>query len=105
MSLKDLIARLSFFQRIAALREILHRRHPHHLPECHIEHALRGKAAQPVELAEGTLAPVEKHPRISDPVGVHQLLEVAPEIPVHRVGEVGSNRAEDGKICILLIIN
>ena len=90
-------------KRIPALRDILQGSHPDHFPERHIEHALGGEPATAEKLAHRAFATVQQLLGAGHPVGVYQLLEVASEVVVHRITQVGRIRAEYKRIYIILI--
>ena len=80
-------------KRIPALRYILQGTHADYLPERHIEHALRGEPATAEKLAHRTLITLQQLLGAGNPVGVYQPLEVAAEVVVHRITQVGRIRA------------
>ena len=81
-------------KRIPALRYILQGSHADHLPERHIEHALGGEPATAEKLAHRAIFTVQQLFRASHSVRIYQPLEVASEVVVHRITQVGRIRAE-----------
>ena len=80
-------------KRTPTLRYILQGSHANYFSECHIEHALGGKPATAEKLAHRALITLQQFLGAGNPVGVYQPLEVAAEIVVHRITQVGRIRA------------
>ena len=81
-------------KRIPTLRYILQGSHANYFSERHIEHALGGKPATAEKLAHRALITLQQLLGTGNPVGVYQPLEVAAEVVVHRITQVGRIRAE-----------
>ena len=81
------------------------RRHADQSGESDIEDALGSKATLLVKLTHRMAATVQKALSVPYPVRINQLLKVAPEVVVDRVGQVGRIRAGyytcDVTYCIL----
>ena len=92
-------------KRIPTLRYILQGSHANYFSERHIEHALGGEPATAEKLIHRAIFTVQQLLRASHPVGIYQLLEVASEVVVHRITQVGRIRAGYERICIILINN
>ena len=92
-------------KRIPTLRYILQGNHANYFSECHIEHALGGKPATAEKLIHRALITVQQLLGAGNPVGVYQPFEVASEVVVHRITQVGRIRAGYERICIILINN
>ena len=81
--------------------------------ERHIEHALGSEPTTAEKLAHRAIFTVQQllgasHPvgfRASHSVRIYQPLEVASEVVVHRITQVGRIRAGNERICIMLINN
>lgn len=84
-------------KRAAALRGVLQGRHAHRLAESRIENTLRGEAAPAGKLFHRASAALQQLLGVIHTVGINQLLEVAAEVRVHRVAQVGRIRAGYGK--------
>ena len=92
-------------KRIPTLRYILQGSHANYFSERHIEHALGGKPATAEKLAHRAIFTVQQLLGASHPVGIYQPLEVASEVVVHRITQVGRIRAGNERICMMLINN
>ena len=92
-------------KRIPTLRYILQGSHANYFSERHIEHALGGEPATAEKLIHRAIFTVQQLLRASHPVGVYQPFEVASEVVVHRITQVGRIRAGNERICIMLINN
>ncbi len=80
-------------KRTPTLRYILQGSHANYFSECHIEHALGGKPATAEKLAHRAIFTVQQLFRASHSVRIYQPLEVASEVVVHRITQVGRIRA------------
>ena len=92
-------------KRAPTLRYILQGSHANYFSECHIEHALGGKPATAEKLAHRAIFTVQQLFRASHSVRIYQPLEVASEVVVHRITQVGRIRAGNERICMMLINN
>ena len=92
-------------KRIPTLRYILQGSHANYFFERHIEHALGSEPATAEKLAHRAIFTVQQLLGASHPVGIYQPLEVASEVVVHRITQVGRIRAGYKKICITLTNN
>ena len=81
-------------KRIPTLRYILQGSHANYFFEHHIEHALGSEPATAEKLAHRAIFTVQQLLGAGNPVGVYQTLEVAAEVVVHRITQVGRIRAE-----------
>ena len=89
-------------KRIPTLRYILQGSHANYFSERHIEHALGGKPATAEKLAHRALITLQQLLGAGNPVGVYQPLEVAAEVVVHRITQVGRIRAGNKRRLISL---
>ena len=92
-------------KRTPALRYILQGSHANYFFERHIEHALGSEPATAEKLAHRAIFTVQQLLGASYPVGIYQPLEVASEVVVHRIAQVGRIRAGNERICMMLINN
>ena len=92
-------------KRIPTLRYILQGSHANYFFERHIEHALGSEPTTAEKLAHRAIFTVQQFLGASHPVGIYQPLEVASEVVVHRITQVGRIRAGNERICIMLINN
>ena len=92
-------------KRTPALRYILQGSHANYFFERHIEHALGSEPTTAEKLAHRAIFTVQQLLGASHPVGIYQPLEVASEVVVHRITQVGRIRAGNERICIMLINN
>ena len=92
-------------KRTPTLRYILQGSHANYFSECHIEHALGGKPATAEKLAHRAFLTVQQLLGAGHSVRIYQLFEVASEVVVHRITQVGRIRAGNERICIMLINN
>ena len=92
-------------KRTPTLRYILQGSHANYFSECHIEHALGSEPTTAEKLAHRAIFTVQQLLGASHPVGIYQPLEVASEVVVHRITQVGRIRAGYKKICITLTNN
>ena len=76
-------------KRTPALRYILQGSHANYFFERHIEHALGSEPATAEKLAHRAIFTVQQLLGASHPVGIYQPLEVASEVVVHRITQVG----------------
>ena len=81
-------------KRTPALRYILQGSHANYFFERHIEHALGSDPTTAEKLAHRAIFTVQQLLRASHPVGIYQPLEVASEVVVHRITQVGRIRAD-----------
>ena len=89
-------------KRTPTLRYILQGSHANYFFERHIEHALGGEPTTTEKLAHRAIFTVQQLLRASHPVGIYQPLEVASEVVVHRITQVGRIRA--GYYTVILIV-
>ena len=89
-------------KRTPTLRYILQGSHANYFSERHIEHALGSEPTTAEKLAHRAIFTVQQLLGASHPVGIYQPLEVASEVVVHRITQVGRIRA--GYYTVLLIV-
>ena len=87
-------------KRTPTLRYILQGSHANYFSECHIEHALGGKPATAEKLAHRAIFTVQQLFRASHSVRIYQPLEVASEVVVHRITQVGRIRADASEVVV-----
>ena len=89
-------------KRIPTLRYILQGSHANYFSECHIEHAFGGKQEKNEKINKRAIFTVQKLFLASHSVRIYQPLEVASEVVVHRITQVGRIRA--GYYTVILIV-
>jgi len=72
--------------------------HANYFSERHIEHALGGEPATAEKLIHRAIFTVQQLLRANHPILVKELLEIASEVVVHRITQVGRIRAGYKKI-------